>query len=56
VSRVRAEAQEQSAMETSRRNDHITQLSRQVKDAKGMLRVLEAGASSTFVSTIYAPT
>ena len=55
VTRVRAEAQEQLAMETSSRDDHITQLSSQSKDAENKLRVLEAVASSPFVSTIFAP-
>jgi len=56
VRRVRAKAQEQSAMKTSRRDDHIAQLSRQLKDDENRLRVLEAEASYTFESAIYDPT
>ena len=56
VIRARAKAQEQLAMKTSRRDGRITHLSRQKKDAENKLRLLEAGASSLFVSTISAPT
>ena len=51
--RVRAEAQEQLAIETSQMDDHIGPLSRQLKVAEDMLHVLDyAGASSTLVSTV----
>ena len=50
--RIRAEAQEKLAMETSQMDDHIRRLSRQREVAEDKLHFLDAGASSTRVSTV----
>ncbi len=51
VRKVKAEAQERLAMETSQMDDYIRQLSRQ-RVAEDMLQVLDARSSSMLVSTV----